>query len=373
MLGDDLLRNTYCIFGMPIDVIGMPAVVRLIEEDTARNAHLVISTPNLNFLVNTRSDPFFRESLLDSDLCPADGMPIVWLGRMIGVPIEARIAGADIFDVLKSRHDSERPLKVFLFGGPEGVAVAACRALNATPGGLRCVGSLYPGYVSVDEMSRDGIIDRINSSGADFLVVSLGAQKGQAWLQRNHNRVSVPIQTHLGAAINFQAGTVKRAPSFIRKMGLEWLWRIKEEPYLWKRYWGDGTVLLRMLFLQVLPVVIWTNWIRFRCARAGNELLIAQTQRAERITLTLSGPAIARNAAKLTVAFRQALGTRKKIVIDFSKTSEVDARFLGLLLMLRKTVRGRGAELLLMGLSRRLKAFFRLNGLEFLLTEDGRV
>lgn len=82
-----------------------------------------------------------------------DGMPIVWIARVLGVPIKNRIAGSDIFDALKTEHDFANPLKVFLFGGPEGVAAAACRALNAQPSGLCCVGSHYPGFGSIDEMS----------------------------------------------------------------------------------------------------------------------------------------------------------------------------------------------------------------------------
>jgi Glycosyl transferase WecG/TagA/CpsF family len=90
------------------------------------------------------------------------------------------------------------------------------------------------------QMSRDQMIDKVNASEADFLAVSLGAKKGQLWLHRNHQRLAIPVRAHLGAAINFQAGTVKRAPPRLRAWGLEWLWRIKEEPQLWRRYGHDG-------------------------------------------------------------------------------------------------------------------------------------
>ena len=105
-----------------------------------------------------------------SDLCTADGMPIVWLARLLGVPIRERIAGSDIFEALKSRKARPDQLSVFLFGGAEGVAAAACTKLNAESGGMTCAGSFYPGFCSVDEMSTDAIIDMINSSNADFLV-----------------------------------------------------------------------------------------------------------------------------------------------------------------------------------------------------------
>src|SRR5664280_1476218 len=220
---DDLAREVYGVLGIPVDVIDMPAVLRKIEVATAGNSPFLLSTPNLNFLVTSRLDPEFRESLLISDLCPADGMPIVWLARLLGVPIKERIAGSDIFETLKSARYATQRLSVFLFGGAEGVAAVACSKLNAEPGGMTCVGSFYPGFCTVDEMSTNPIIDSVNSSDADFLVAALGAKKGQAWLLRNHDRLQIPVRVHLGAAINFQAGTIKRAPEHMRKSGLEWL------------------------------------------------------------------------------------------------------------------------------------------------------
>ena len=224
------------------------------KSAAAGRTAFLISTANLNFLVNSQLDRDFRESLLLSDLCTADGMSIILIARLIGIPIENRIAGSDIFDALKAEHGFENPLKIFLFGGPEGVAAAASTALNSQPSGLHCVGSFYPGFCSVDEMSQDEIIDKINSSGADFLMASLGARKGQLWLLRNHHRLLIPVRAHLGATVNFQAGTVRRAPPTMRKFGLEWLWRIKEERYLWRRYWNDGRVLLRLLLTRILPL-----------------------------------------------------------------------------------------------------------------------
>jgi len=365
MPDDDLLRKVYCVLGMPIDVIGMPSVLRDIEAAAATKTPFFISTCNLNFLVNSQSDPDFRGSLRQSDLCPVDGMPVVWIARLAGVPIKERIAGSDIYDALK--HKPGRPLKVFFFGGAEGVAAEASRTLNAKSSGLCCVGSFYPGHGSVDGMSNDEIIDRINSSDADFLVVSLGAKKGQTWLLRNQRRLLVSVRAHLGAVVNFQAAVVRRAPPFMRKIGLEWLWRIKEEPHLWRRYWNDGSALLRLLFTHILQLVLWTWWLRVKYERDEQEFVITQAHNDESITLGLSGPATARHADEIIRAFSDAIATGKRIIIDFSNTRVIDARFLGLLLMLRKKLKASGADPLCIGLSAGLKRLFHLNGLEFLV------
>jgi N-acetylglucosaminyldiphosphoundecaprenol N-acetyl-beta-D-mannosaminyltransferase len=368
MTGDDLSRDVYCVLGIPIDVGGMQSVLSDIEAAAANRVRLFLSTPNVNFLVNMQSDPDFRESLLQSDLCPADGLPIVWIARLVGVPIKNRIAGSDIFDALKVGHNFAKPLKVFLFGGAEGVAAEACRALNAQPSGLYCVGSHYPGFGSVDGMSRDDIINEINLSDADFLVVSLGAKNGQSWLLRNQHRLIIPVRAHLGAVINFQAGMIRRAPPIMRKLGFEWLWRIREEPYLWRRYSTDGKVLLRLLLTRVLPLVVWTRWLQLEYGRHGQDLIIKKVCGDESVTLGLSGSATARHVDKIIPAFRDAIATRKRIVIDFSDTCAIDARFLGLLLMLRKKINGNSASLNFIGLTHRLERTFRLNCLEFLLS-----
>ena len=226
------------------------------------------------------------------------------------------------------------------------------------------------GICSVDEMSRDEIIDNINASGADFLVVSLGAQKGQMWLHRNHHRLSIPLRSHLGAIVNFEAGMVKRAPPIMQRLGFEWLWRIKEEPYLWRRYWSDGKMLLLLLVTRVLPLAFWTWWLRLQYERHGEDFTITQTCDPESVTLRLSGPATARNVDKAVPAFRTAIATKKRIMLDFSNTRTLDARFLGLLLMLEKNVKSTGVTVTAIGLSPGLQKIFRLNRLEFAYTTE---
>ena len=367
---DDLCREVYCILGMPIDAIEMPEVLLRIEEAAEIASPFVISTPNLNFLVNSQVDAEFRESLLASDLCPADGMPIVWIARLLGLPIERRVAGSDIFEALKSRPHSNKPLKVFLFGVTEEVAAAAARHLNRNTDSLKCIGWICPGFGTLDELSQQHFIDQINSSDADFLVAALGAKKGQLWLQRNHRRLRVPIRAHLGATINFQAGTFKRAPSAMRKVGLEWLWRIKEEPTLWRRYGHDGGMLICLMLTRVLPLAIGARWLRLRASCGSHDLVIVQSQNDLTVTLRLSGYATTEQVPETIACFRDALASGKHVELDFSATRAIDARFFGLLLMLRKVLRSRGAIPSFVGVSPKLRRLFRLNGLLYLVSCD---
>jgi N-acetylglucosaminyldiphosphoundecaprenol N-acetyl-beta-D-mannosaminyltransferase len=367
-LSDDLSREVYGILGIPIDAVELASVVQRISAAIHRGEPFLISTPNLNFLVSSQTDPEFRETLLRSDLCPVDGVPIVWISRLLGIPIKTRVAGSDIFDRLKL--EKEHSVKVFLFGGPEGVAETCSEALNAQPNGVLCAGTLYPGFGSVEEMSTDAIIDRINASDARFLVASLGAQKGQAWLLRNHDRLRIPVRSHLGAAINFQAGLLKRAPLFVRKFGFEWLWRIKEEPHLWRRYLHDGFVLLRLMLANVFPLALRMIWQRNRRA-TKLELGVFPGGRGPRSkTIVLVGDALAGQVATAVPVIREAIIDGGEVTIDATWLRTVDTRFFGLLLMARKMLLERGGCLHFWGLSPRVKRVFRLNGFGFLLDTD---
>jgi N-acetylglucosaminyldiphosphoundecaprenol N-acetyl-beta-D-mannosaminyltransferase len=365
---DDLARDVYCVLGLPIDAVELPEAVRRIDAAAADGTPFLISTVNVNFLVTSAVNTELRDSVVFSDLCPADGMPIVWIARLLGIPIKHRVAGSDIFDTLKGARGTARPLRLFLFGGAKGAASAAAAALSSKPGGLRSVGSIYPGYGSVDEMSRDAIIDAINASQADILIVALGAAKGQTWLLRNHHRLHPPIRSHLGAAVNFAAGTVKRSPLILRQLGLEWLWRIKEEPHLWRRYAHDGGVLLRLFATRVLPLAMAAQWRRLRI-RKPQELQVNEAHDHSATTLSLSGDAIARYLPQAMSYFRRGLVGERLLKIDLSSIGHIDARFFGLFLMLRKRLNSETAGLKFIGITPRLARLFKLHGVEFLLSE----
>jgi N-acetylglucosaminyldiphosphoundecaprenol N-acetyl-beta-D-mannosaminyltransferase len=355
------------VLGLPIDAIDMSSVISQIEAAAEGKIPFLIATPNTNFLIESRRSREFRESILASDLCPPDGMPIVWISRLMGLPIKERVSGSDFFDFMKA---SASRLRVFFFGGAEGAAEAAAKALTAAGSSLTCVGTLYPGFGSLDEMSRVEIINAINSSGADFLAVSLGASKGQSWLQRNNHRLTVPVRVHLGAVLNFQAGTLKRAPLWLRRAGMEWLWRIKEEPYLWRRYWNDGRALLMLLFSRIFPLALVARWDRIRVTWHAPDLVIKMRLSNETATIYLDGPATEAQIDKLISCFQSVLEYKVRFnVINLSRTNVVDSRFLGLLLLLQKELNKCGASLILVEASSAVKRIFRLSELGYLVAD----
>lgn len=240
-----------CILGLPIDLVSMAQAVARVHEAALTRKKCIISTPNLNFLINARRDAAFRESVLRSDLSLADGVSLLAVARMMGVRLPERVSGADLFLSLCEANHAP-PLRVFFLGGPKDAARLACEKMNHSAKGAIGVGYDEAGFGDVESLSPQSLIDKINACHADFLVVSLGAAKGQAWIMRNHARLNTPVISHLGAVVNFTAGTVRRAPMWMQKAGLEWLWRASTEAGLFRRYWEDGKALLNILVTKHL-------------------------------------------------------------------------------------------------------------------------
>jgi N-acetylglucosaminyldiphosphoundecaprenol N-acetyl-beta-D-mannosaminyltransferase len=251
----DLGRDVHALFGLVFDRVDLAGAAAHVRACVAQRRPCFVSTPNVNFVAAAAHDPQFRGSVLRSDFSLADGFPIVRAARWMGIGLPGRVAGADLFERLQSapRSALQPPIKLYLFGGPPGVGARAAERLNAQRGGFECVGHDEGGFGDIEAMSGAATVERINRSGAEFVLVALGAKKGQAWIERNRSRLTAPVLVHLGAVINFAADSVSRAPAWVQRTGLEWVWRIAQEPHLWRRYWDDGRLLLHSASTQLLP------------------------------------------------------------------------------------------------------------------------
>lgn len=367
---DPLARDVYGIMGIPIDKISLQGALERLRHAADVGDAFLLSTPNLNFMVLSQSDPEFRESLLNSDLCAADGMPIVWLGRLLGVPLRERIAGSDIFEAIKLDKTAPKAMRLFLFGGADGMGKFVADKINATSTSMTCVDAISPGFGTVEQLSAAEHIERINASNADFVAAFLGAKKGQDWLMRNHARLSVPIRAHLGATINYQAGKVRRAPEPWQKVGLEWLWRIMEEPYLWRRYFVDGIALLRILLTSVLPLAAY-NALRNCIDSKVPQIDFSHHDEPGQVTLGIHGAATVVTVDKSVSRFRELIGRDKNVFIDLSNVTSIDARMFGLLIVLRKMLKDKGLRFGLVCTKRVPRWIIGRHGFDYLLSDAG--
>jgi len=356
-----LTRNLFCILGLPFDKVNLSDSCSLITSDIISNQRCFLTTPNLNFLVTAQSGSSFFKSVIDSDLIIADGMPIIWIAKLLGIPLTERVAGSDLFDKISKQKARNTKKSVFFFGGQEGIAKQACKELNKSSQGMSCCGFYDPGFVTVDEMSTPEIIEYINQTNPDFLLVALGAEKGQAWIQRNRKQLNATVISHLGAVVNFVAGNVIRAPVFWQNCGLEWLWRIKQEPSLWKRYFFDGLAFLKLICYKVFPLVFYDRWLKksanFKIPATINHDYINNSH-----IVKITGSIHHANLAIIKQGFVNTLQAEPSSVkLDCSDLNYIDAAFLGSLLLFQRQLNEQGAQLYLQNIPKRIFRLFSLN------------
>lgn len=326
----DFWREVHCVFGLPFDAVTRAQAVDRVREAARLRRRLFLSTPNVNFAAGCVDDEAFRHSVVRSDLSTADGAPIVWLARLMGVPLAERVTGADIFEDLAQGQGHR--VAVYFFGGGGCTGEMAVKRLNeARRPGARAVGFQTPGFGSLDSMSGPQFTAPIDAAGAEFVVVALGARKGQRWIERNWPALDAPVVAHLGAVVNFVAGTVRRSPRWIQRSGFEWLWRITEEPGLWRRYWHDGLTLLRYALTGALP---WALCHRVP-ANATTPLQVDVVPFGPAQCLVLEGCA---DNGDALVPLRQALSecTRAglEVTVDLRRVRRVGSGFIALMQLL---------------------------------------
>ena len=342
---DSFSRDVWSILGVPFDNVDIDGAVAKIDEAVRTRRKLSFVTPNVNWLVRALNDTKARAQILNADLSLADGAPIGILARLLGAAPQSRVAGSDLFEALRRRPAfSGRTIKVFFFGGNGDAGERARAALENDQGGLECVGVLNPGYGDVDAMSAPAIIKEINDAEPDFIVVALGAAKGQAWIDRNNARLRAPVIAHLGAVINFTGGTVERAPRAYQTFGLEWLWRIRQEPALWRRYFRDGVALARILVTRAVPLAL--RRARKKAPHSGDARICATPFGAD---IKLVGDLTIECREVVRTAFRQAAKAGGEITLDLHHAYAIDAAILGQILMLEQTLNEQGRVLRVKG------------------------
>ena len=229
------------LFGIPVArVTETEAVEIIVEFAKRRQGTAFVATLNVDFVANAVSGwPFGGNDelwgyLKDADLVTADGMPIVALSRLLRQPLPERVTGADMVPAIL-RRCAEEGLSVYVLGGDRDAVEEAFGKLGVESCGLRVAG-IDPAFVKLDEPQPE-IVERINAAKPDILFVALGNPKQELWMGRNKAKLDVGAMIGVGGTFNFLAGRVKRAPRWMQKSGLEWVYRIVQEPgRLWRRY-----------------------------------------------------------------------------------------------------------------------------------------
>lgn len=360
----DFQRDVWCVMGLPFDATTEEATYHHLLNCIETRQRCFLTTPNLNFVVAAQSDPAFRKTVIDSDWVIADGMPIIWAAKALGIPLTERVAGSSVFDRLRNEYrQHDRPLRVVFFGGPDGVAAEAFKKIATDDSAMEVVGFYSPGFGTIEQMSPQHVIDEINESEPDIVLVALGAKRGQQWINYNQHRLTVPVISHLGAVVNFVAGTVARAPDWMQRTGLEWVWRIWEERSLFKRYWSDGLAFLEMYLRFVRP---HSKMLEQRPAQM--RLTIKSTSGTTGRIVELEGDLTLTELSKARAPLIDALESETDITLDLKKVAFIDNAGIGLLMLGAKAANDYQIDLKIVGASAYISRIFKLNQASYLLS-----
>lgn len=206
---------------------------------------------NVHSVVTARQDSEFRNALINADMATPDGMPITWMLRQMGFPNQQRINGPDLMwnycELAERMNES-----IFLYGSTQKTLDNLQRQLHISFPKLVIAGTCSPPFRSLSDEEDAEISSSINNSGAQVVFVSLGCPKQELWMQAHRGKINA-VMIGVGAAFDYHAGTIKRAPLWMQHRGLEWLHRLYSEPRrLWKRYMVTNSIFIVVAGWQLI-------------------------------------------------------------------------------------------------------------------------
>lgn len=235
--------NTY------IDNLTMKETVLRIDEIIKKGKPSYVVTPNVDHIVKLEKDEEFKKVYSEADLIVTDGMPLIWISKLLKTPIKEKVSGSDLFPKV-CELAAEKNYTLFLLGAATGVAEKAAKNLCKKYKGLDIVGMYSPSYgFEENENEINEIIRMINGCKPDILAVGLGAPKQEKFIYKYKEQLGVPISLAIGATIDFEAGNIKRALKWMQKSGFEWFYRLCKEPKrMFKRYIIDDLKIIKIAY-----------------------------------------------------------------------------------------------------------------------------
>lgn len=232
-----------------VDNLSMKEALNAVEGLIENQECGYVVTPNVDHIVQLERGGEIRDVYKNASLILTDGKPLMWISRLYGKPIKEKISGSDLFPQL-CKMSAKKKYKMYFLGAAEGVAAKAAEKLKVKYPGLQVVGTYSPPFgFEKSEKEMEKIESQIKSAKPDILIVGLGCPKQEKFMYHYSKQLGVPVSFGLGASLDFEAGNIKRAPRWMADHGLEWLFRITQDPKrLSKRYLDD--------IVSILPLII---------------------------------------------------------------------------------------------------------------------
>lgn len=379
-------RDCVVILGIPIDSLtldqAVDKIVALVADYRQDGIPRQVATVNVDFIVQTLGKQLSRirhAELLDilrrADLVTADGMPIVWLSRLLDNPLPERVTGSDMVPALAARAAREG-LSIFLLGGQSDTAKRAADILKQRIPELSIAGILSPmvytegDHLEFFEESDAAIVAEVNAAAPDVLLIAFGNPKQELWFRRNATRLKVPVSMGIGGTFAFITGDVSRAPKTMQELGLEWLWRLAVEPLrLWRRY---------MKAFMTFGVQLWPAVMDYRKQRREMKRRMPQMQVPEPVGGQISPPADSptlhlpqRLDALAIRKLREESGNiwqdRNALILDFTPVAFVDSSGLGFVIEMWRMALKLDKVLVAAGMNSNVRRTFALSRLTDLI------
>lgn len=303
------------VAGVPIDAVSTEQALTMIgefvDEGRVSGRSFQVATVNVDFVVNAKHNADVLDIMQRSELNIADGMPVVWGARLMAVEMPERVTGADLVPRLVERSRTTG-WKILLFGSAEGVAEQAADVLLKRSPGADVLGISGPMLKDVRDMESRWF-DAISEFGPDIICVALGNPKQERWIAAHRDRLGASVLIGVGGTLDFLVGGRRRAPHWMQRAGLEWIYRALQEPKrLGKRYFHDGIVFG--------PIMLRTLWQR---RRAGTPSADGRVQFDSDGSVAVNGPLSFAEAADLVGVARRArrLGTSTALRITDARAA----------------------------------------------------
>ncbi len=357
------------ILGVPVDNFTLDSAVQriisFISDFKIDKRPRQVATVNVDFLVNSLSwsssktarHPELLDILRSADMVTADGMPIVWLSKLLKAPLKERVTGADLVPAL-SKVVEKMGHSIFFLGGRGDIGQQAADKLKAQHPDLNIAGVYSPfvyteGEEMLDSKEQDEeIIKRINETKPDILLIGFGNPKQELWFNRNKHKLNAAVTIGIGGTYEFIVGNVSRAPIWIQNSGMEWVYRITQDPKrLWKRY----VIGLSKLSALTLPMLS-----RSFLHHTKNKSLIQSKQ----VFSSVIKPGSNLNEVKIILSKKLTSDSMqifikhsngysikcKKVILDYTDVEFIDSNALGMLVRFYKRLQNKGIEILSDGL-----------------------
>jgi N-acetylglucosaminyldiphosphoundecaprenol N-acetyl-beta-D-mannosaminyltransferase len=240
---------TRTLFGLPISACTMDDAVAVCAGSLRSRRRTLVGVVNAAKIVKLRHDPLLRDSLLDCDLLVADGQSVVWASRLLRAPLPERVAGIDLFERLLALADRERR-SVYLLGARPEVLDELRRCIRERFPGVVLAG-VRDGYFDVGDSAQ--VAADIERSHADMLFLGMTTPKKEVFLGTYGDRLGVPVLHGVGGSFDVMAGMTRRAPVRWQRLGLEWLFRLLQEPRrLWRRYLTTNSAFIALTLRELV-------------------------------------------------------------------------------------------------------------------------